>query len=283
MSADAIRAALRVRYPTGEYAVLFEVGKSTGFGNGGWADAIAMSLWPSRGLMLHGFEIKISRGDWLRELKNPAKAEDFCGMCDYWWIVATAGIVKAEELPPTWGLLEHKNGKLFQTVTAPKLPGCGDIFKRSFVAAMLRRASDGDAGEIRSRVDAEVAKRLQDQEALIAHYAERRTHDAGELLKRAEAIKAATGIDLSGWQPTEDIAAAIKFALSGGIFKKYGGLRSLAKQLEESAQEIHRALESTPAALNGTTAGRGSQETREPNNQDASPSPVVVVQQDHKE
>ena len=39
-----------------------------GFAGGGrYADAIAMNLWPSRGLAVHGFEIKISRGDWQRE------------------------------------------------------------------------------------------------------------------------------------------------------------------------------------------------------------------------
>ena len=46
-------------------------------------------VWPSRGLYLHGFEIKVHRNDWLRELKNPAKAEEIAGYCHFWWVVAT--------------------------------------------------------------------------------------------------------------------------------------------------------------------------------------------------
>ena len=52
------------------------------------ADAIAMALWPSMGLELHGFEIKSHRHDWLRELKKPDKADAIAKHCNRWWIVA---------------------------------------------------------------------------------------------------------------------------------------------------------------------------------------------------
>src|SRR5438876_1169784 len=72
----------------------------------GSADALAMSLWPSRGLELHGFEIKASRADWRTELRNPETADEIATRCDRWWIVAgSADIVTDGELPPTWGLL----------------------------------------------------------------------------------------------------------------------------------------------------------------------------------
>jgi len=32
-----------------------------------------MDLWPSGGLEIHGHEVKVSRSDWLRELKEPEK------------------------------------------------------------------------------------------------------------------------------------------------------------------------------------------------------------------
>lgn len=61
MNADAIRHALRQKFPAQEYALFFEVRSATGFpGRLRSADALAMSLWPSRGLELHGFEIKVS-------------------------------------------------------------------------------------------------------------------------------------------------------------------------------------------------------------------------------
>jgi hypothetical protein len=57
-------------------------------------------------MALSGFEIKSYRGDWLRELKNPAKAEGIASCCNYWWIVAgNLEIVQTGELPEPWGLL----------------------------------------------------------------------------------------------------------------------------------------------------------------------------------
>ena len=103
MSAD-LRELLRKRYPSQAWALMWEVGDATGARHSRWADALAMSLWPTHGLRLHGFEIKVSRGDWLRELKDPSKAEAIAQYCDHWWLVtADDSIAKKEELPPNWG------------------------------------------------------------------------------------------------------------------------------------------------------------------------------------
>ena len=108
-----IHAALRDRYKPPEYAFLEEVRNDAGFDASRSCDAIAMSLWPSRGLDLQGFEIKASRSDWLRELKDPAKAEAVCKFCDFWWLaVGDAGIVLDGELPVSWGLLVPRGDKL---------------------------------------------------------------------------------------------------------------------------------------------------------------------------
>lgn len=83
--------ALRKRYPEPAYALITEVRNSTGYARSrtGYADAIAMGCWPSRGLDVQGFEFKTDRGDWLREWKNPIKADQFVKYCDYWWVVIT--------------------------------------------------------------------------------------------------------------------------------------------------------------------------------------------------
>ncbi|WP_199902756.1 hypothetical protein, partial [Azospirillum sp. B4] len=56
LTAD-IKAALRARYPAAEYALVFEVAEAVGMGAHRRADALVMSLWPSRGLTLQGYEI----------------------------------------------------------------------------------------------------------------------------------------------------------------------------------------------------------------------------------
>lgn len=68
------------------------------------ADAIAIDTWESKGLEIHGFEVKCSRSDWLTELKAPEKSEPFRAFCDRWWLVTSSkDIVKPGELPEGWG------------------------------------------------------------------------------------------------------------------------------------------------------------------------------------
>lgn len=141
MDTREVCSALRGRYSGAEWAFLTEVPNGTGMAKSRSADAIAMSLWPSRGLELHGIEIKVSRQDWLRELKDPAKAEDICRYCDRWWLaVGDPDIVRIEELPPTWGLLIPRGKNLVQKVEAPKLKPVE--MDRCFLAGLLRRASE---------------------------------------------------------------------------------------------------------------------------------------------
>ena len=109
-----IKALLRNRYPIEEWALAFEVAPETGGGTRR-ADAVAMNMWRSRGHAIHGFEFKVSRSDWLRELKEPSKADAVAQYCDYWWLVIDGDhIVKDGELPEGWGLLtvtRDKNDK----------------------------------------------------------------------------------------------------------------------------------------------------------------------------
>src|ERR1700733_1186524 len=137
-STARVYSALRERYRLPEYTLLTEVPDATGFGKTRSADAVVMSCWPSRGLDLTGFEIKVSRSDWVKELRNPAKAERICAYCDFWFVVVgSPKIIGVGELPVTWGLLEPKGEKLVIAREATRLtPAPVD---RSFLAALLRR------------------------------------------------------------------------------------------------------------------------------------------------
>lgn len=125
-------------------------------------DGVAMELWPSKGLRLIGYEVKCSRGDWLRELNHPEKAGEFIPLLDQLWVaVNDARIVAAGELPDGWGLLvPHGKGLRVQhaahdlhvaggvlpygavSQTSPLPPG----FNRGFLAALLREAARVGAG-----------------------------------------------------------------------------------------------------------------------------------------
>jgi hypothetical protein len=116
-------------------------------------DAIAMATWKSKGLVIDGFEVKTSRSDWLRELKDPSKAEAFMEKVDrFWLVVGERSIVKPGELPAAWGLLYAHGNALrcdtqaqwlhpWEDKTGRKLRPLPPGLSRSFLAAWMRAAS----------------------------------------------------------------------------------------------------------------------------------------------
>lgn len=133
--------AMNQRYAAPAWALFYEVGDGTGMKKNRSADAIAMSLYPSRGLELYGHEFKANRGDWLNELKNPDKAESIARFCDYWYAVDTSGgeAIKEEEVPSNWGLLIWNGKTLRMRKQAQKLKAVP--MDRIFLAGLLRAAN----------------------------------------------------------------------------------------------------------------------------------------------
>ena len=102
------------------------------------ADALAIDLWASTGSTIHGFEVKVSRSDWLTELKDPTKADPFRAHCDYWWLVVPDASIVRDDLPAGWGLLAG-TAALRIRQRAPRNPTPLPI-PRAFMAAWLRAA-----------------------------------------------------------------------------------------------------------------------------------------------
>lgn len=85
------------------------------------ADFIAIDKYSSS-QAIHGHEVKVSRSDWLTEMRDLTKSERIKRFCDYWWLVVSGpGIVKDGELPEGWGLLVKSGTKLRAKIKAPKL------------------------------------------------------------------------------------------------------------------------------------------------------------------
>lgn len=122
---------------TNKYIVATQVRNEAGAYAQQTADALILGNWPSSGFEVHGFEIKVSRADWLNELKKPNKADAIKQYCHEWYLlIASATMVKEGELPDDWGLIvPHGNG-LRVIKKAPKLNPVP--LEVSFVAALLR-------------------------------------------------------------------------------------------------------------------------------------------------
>jgi len=195
MSATAdICAMLKVRYPTPEWALFFEVADATGSSGRRYADAVAMNMFPSRGLAINGFEVKVYRSDWLRELKDPLKSAAVQQFCDFWWVVADKDVVKEEEVPEAWGFIERHGAKLFQVKKAPKLEA--RPITRSFAASMIRRAGEADDEAINARVNVAVKA---ESDRIRAEYKQRQEMESRSytnLRKEVEEFETASGISI---------------------------------------------------------------------------------------
>lgn len=183
LTSSDIRAGMAKRWSEPEWAIMWEVGEGTGQMRGRSADAVMMSLWPSRGLELHGVEIKVSRSDWKREAADPSKAEAVAKYCDRWWIHTPPGIVDdLSDLPPAWGLREF-DGKAWQTIREAEKTDAAQV-TRPFLAAMLRRAD----GAMKALMNDAMS------EAREASYAEAEKMRAGIRKQIEEGVKRRTEV-----------------------------------------------------------------------------------------
>lgn len=143
-SLSEVKAALRARYPENEFSLQWEVASSSGSGPRRYADAVAMGLWPSHGCLLTGFEIKVSRADWLRELRDGKKCEEVQRYCHHWYLVAPADVAKEEELPHNWGMLLYTSGGGLRVTKRAPLEAAIPI-DATFMASMLRRSQSQES------------------------------------------------------------------------------------------------------------------------------------------
>lgn len=200
---NAIFQLLAQRFAPPEWVIVPQVRDGTGFTASRTADAVAMNCYPSKGLEVHGFEFKVSRGDWLRELRDGSKAEAVAQHCDRWWIVAPDGIVVRAELPKTWGLIVVKDDAIRTAVAAPPLPSADGPLDRSFVASFLRgclersKAPSEEALQAQFRAGAAAErKRAAESEKQSAALA---SDTAARFRESIEAFEAASGVHINSW------------------------------------------------------------------------------------
>lgn len=144
---EHVVAALQKRYDSRAWAFLQQVRNGTGYARRPrTADVIAVSLWPSRGLEIHGIEVKVSLPDFERELREPAKADAIQRWCHRWWVAAPGGMIPEADVPPSWGLYVLEKGKIKACKQAPLLdPTPPDML---FLASVLRKASEIQASAV---------------------------------------------------------------------------------------------------------------------------------------
>ena len=247
VTSAAIRQSMLKTWAAPEYAVMWEVADATGFRHSRFADAVIMSLWPSRGLELHGVEIKVSRSDWKREAADPKKAEKIGAYCDRWWVHTGPNVIHDQaEVPQAWGWREFDGSKWRTRREAEKTDAVA--CDRSFLAALLRRADVDSRKWIETRAEEMVAEEREKIADQVKREVERRTERSTVAAQQIEAFEAASGLKLCDYyagSEAAEIGALVKAIREAGILQSWNSLAHVLKTLRDHADNLEKALRET--------------------------------------
>ncbi len=206
------------------------------------ADAMAVNLWVSRGLHLHGFEVKVTRSDWLKELQSVGKCEAARRFCDRWWLVSPPQVAVREELPEGWGWIQT-SGEGLRIAKQAAQNETPDKMTPELVVRLLRAACEKSpvavkACETAARESAAVYERakkdLERQQQYDTRDFDRVKEENERLNAKFYEFQQASGIDMSSFRWNGD---AKKLGKAVGSLARHKGpesvLRGLVRTLEE--------------------------------------------------
>lgn len=251
MTTEELLNKLSKKYPSPQYSFLSQVRNTTGLSQQvRTADALALSLWPSRGNHLIGFELKISRSDWLHEWKNPAKAEAIAQFCDmFYLVIADLSIVDISEVPKTWGIMVYSPTKKAVTTLreAPLLEALP--ISRSFLCGFMRNVDESISRQYTPAV--EVTKIINDRVESEIKYRtsefSRKAEAYDKLKENLEKFEKESGLDLVrlkyGWQDPIELGKVVNIVLNGGVKRIKEDLGYLKARAEGILGNINKELE----------------------------------------
>jgi len=166
---DRIIQLLRQKYSdTRQWAFFTELRCGTGFvrykGGGNSMqrlDFFVMNLYPSNNFRSIAFEIKVSRSDFLNEIKSPEKrafAESVAREC---YFIVPNNLVEKDEIPEGWGLMYAQSNRIIRKKYATQRENTD--FPMAFVAAIARRSQESAPKPFTARYQ---GKELTDEDLL---------------------------------------------------------------------------------------------------------------------
>jgi hypothetical protein len=242
-------ALLRDRWRQPEFAAFAEMQSQTG-GASRRIDFFAVSCWTSKGGKGHAaaVEVKASRSDFLRELKQPEKREFAWSVAHECWFACEKGVVlDVSEIPDGWGFLERDASglKVKRAAKQRKI----EPWPWSFVAAFARRVTDPPPAYTKALY--RYAGRELDEDAMVAltkelHASTTDDRERGAASRAVERYKASrvnedalvrAVRDRYGWNVKADDLPAL---LSGGGVspRDAGSIRSQLAMLTDSIERV---------------------------------------------
>lgn len=215
---DDLKQSISNKYPASHWILLNEVSNASGFDGTRSIDVVAFGLYSSRGYEVHAFECKAQRSDWLKELNQPDKADEFVKIVDKFWIVANKGVVNKGELPRGWGLIvASKHGdsvrtRIQQQATTTKR--VDSPLPRPFVAAMLTRIRKElekwkNGSVLQSEISNKLHKRYREGIEAGKREVSRSNEDADKIKEQVKAFEKASGLEIQTYTRGKDLGEQV--------------------------------------------------------------------------
>lgn len=220
MKSEDVVKLLKERYCFEKgFVTLAEVGPP---GGGCRYDALAVSVFPSHGFTVDGFEIKVARSDFLAEIENPAKSAPLAKWCDRWWMVCPPEVGKPEECPKHWGFLSVTSDGLRKVrhAKAGEPAARGDAWWATMLLRLATkdRLTPTELSEAKSEGWREGYEKGQE----LGGMAQKRLEESLEEARKAiNDFEAASGVRIDGWDGPKKIGDAVAMLLDrrGGFFR----------------------------------------------------------------
>lgn len=249
---------------TGHYACATEVSNGPGSYAHRRLDFVAVNCWPSEGLKIMAFEIKVSKSDFRHELTDASKHNIFFDEIDNYSIVAPNYVLDDMRIiPPKWGVyhvVRNAEGKLeLKTVRKPLDLHDEQMTERrigrGFMASLVRAIEKRGASQARNlESENEIKERIQER-------IERTLTNGGRVMTQYD---------------YEDLNRLRKICADLGISHMYGGMsewerkhfreaknvadhiRIAAYRLDNVASEVRNAYKSVKRLLDSIDKNGGN-------------------------
>lgn len=241
--------ALRNKYDDNgwSYAFLEQVSNATGFKCNRWADAIAVQLWESRGLAITGFEIKVSRSDWVKELKHPEKADPIAKHCHSWYlVVGDKDIVQFGELPMNWGLMVPHTKTTLKIVKPAIINKNPEPVDLPFMCAILRRATQQltDRAVKNAEHNRGYDEGFKDGKKELDYLRESKNEQLDTLREKIKVFQKKSGVNIDDWHYTpSQVGDAVRMVLNQSYLKEFRNLERLHERALNIADEIKNEIQ----------------------------------------
>lgn len=240
MNSREVIEKLKIHLPKERgFVFLEQVANTTGFASR-FADAIVLNVWKSR-FEIIGVEVKVSRSDWLNEIRQPAKADKIFQYCDTWYVATPAGIIQPGELPNGWGWWEVTAEKTFtrQASDRNKHKTLDDFF----VAAVLRRALEQATpqAELENAETRGYHRGVASGKESAQYKLERLQTELDRLKKCVQDYETASGLNFSqGWADGANLGRAVNMVLRGEHLQLHNRLRSVRTFIDEALGTLEK-------------------------------------------